>query len=298
MLNKLILGTANFGMSYGIANRKKLSDKQIEDILKTATDYNIWGIDTASGYGNAEKLLGGYLQNTPLSVITKLPYRRYLKGSDIFNEVKKSLKNLNINKIDILLIHSFENYRNDKDVIIKEIESLIKQDIVKRWGVSVYFIDEVLEVLNDGFTDFVVEFPVNLFDRRFLSEDFLKLLKKKGCFLIARSVFLQGLFMIKPELLKGNLTKVKDNIKLLDQISLNQKIPIPTLALLFVLKQKFIDKVIIGVDSKNQLISNIAALKYLNRYKNIVRDLNALQVNDENILLPYRWKIKIKKFML
>ncbi len=293
MLNKLIIGTANFGQVYGIANKKKLSEKQISDILYCAQKNKIWGLDTAREYGKAEKIIGKYIKNSNFSVITKLANKRYLIEDDVINEVQASLIHLNIKRIEILLIHSFENYKKDKKIIMKGIYSLIKRGSIKKWGVSVYHTEEVKKVLKDEYTDFVVEFPVNLFDRRFLSFELLKLLKDKGCLLIARSIFLQGLFTLKLKDLKGNFITVKSQVEYLQQLSKIYNIPVPAIALLFVMSQKHIDKVIIGVDSIGQLNENILSFRYMDKFKKIANKLDKLKINDKNIILPYNWKLTI-----
>lgn len=291
MLRKLIIGTANFGLEYGIANKKQISEKQISKIIYTAQKNKIWGLDTARGYGKAEEIIGKYIKNSNLSIITKLSNKRYFKETDVINEVQSSLESLNIKKIEILLIHSFVNYKRDKYIIMRGINRLIKLGLVKQWGVSVYHVSEINKVLKDGNTNFVIEFPVNLFDRRFLSHKLLTILKNKGCLLIARSIFLQGLLVLKLKSLKGNLVTVKNQVKLLQKFSKIHDISIPAAALLFVISQKNIDKVIIGVDSVEQLKENINALRHLLYFKTIVGELDKLQVNDENILLPYKWKL-------
>ena len=56
---KLALGTAQFGMDYGISNKfGKPSPDDITNILNFAESHGIKCIDTAPIYGNSEKLLG------------------------------------------------------------------------------------------------------------------------------------------------------------------------------------------------------------------------------------------------
>ena len=53
-MKKIVIGTANFGMNYGIGhNQNKLIDSDIVDILKTAKKLGIDTIDTAIAYGNS-----------------------------------------------------------------------------------------------------------------------------------------------------------------------------------------------------------------------------------------------------
>jgi len=59
MNKKLIIGTANFGMNYGISvNQKKLLDKDIIDILVSAEKMGIETLDTAISYGDSIERLG------------------------------------------------------------------------------------------------------------------------------------------------------------------------------------------------------------------------------------------------
>ena len=52
---KLIIGTANFGLNYGIKNNyNKLSFEKVKKILNYAKKNKIQVIDTASSYGDAE----------------------------------------------------------------------------------------------------------------------------------------------------------------------------------------------------------------------------------------------------
>ena len=56
---KIILGTAQLGLDYGITNQNgKPSIETALDIIKTSLDNNITIFDTARGYGDSEKILG------------------------------------------------------------------------------------------------------------------------------------------------------------------------------------------------------------------------------------------------
>ena len=60
---KIIIGTAQFGMNYGIANISgKPNQQQVDSILNYAWNNNINGLDTAKGYGGSEVVIGRYLR--------------------------------------------------------------------------------------------------------------------------------------------------------------------------------------------------------------------------------------------
>jgi len=293
MINKLVLGSANFGLKYGVANNKKLNKKEIFEILRYAQGLGIFGVDTAKGYANAEKILGDYLRlnpGSPFKVITKISHKEYGEVEAVKNEVTDSLEKLNVECIDFLLLHSFKTYQEQKATVITAFDELIKEGKIRRWGVSVYHPDEARQVVSDGFSNFAVEFPVNIFDRRFLKDDLLKDLKKKNCFLFARSVFLQGLFFLPGKnLLKGNFQTVKENVLKIRSLSQRFKIPLSNVLLLFTASNPYIDGVIIGVDSIDQLKKNAGIAGNLKNYKKMECLLDEFKVDDEKILLPYLW---------
>jgi len=98
MIRKLILGTANFGLRYGIANDRKLSPDEVFAILECARELGVQGIDTARSYGDAEKTVGQFFagRGKVFSVIGKLPDKEYVNSLEIEDEVSGSLKALNI----------------------------------------------------------------------------------------------------------------------------------------------------------------------------------------------------------
>ena len=57
-MNKLALGTAQFGFDYGIANSQgQIKSSEVNKILKLAKNLNIDLIDTAIAYGVSEKVI-------------------------------------------------------------------------------------------------------------------------------------------------------------------------------------------------------------------------------------------------
>jgi len=68
---KLVIGSAQLGMNYGLFNNKKISSKEFKKIEKLVIKSKINFIDTATSYGESEKIIGkSKLKN--LHVITKI----------------------------------------------------------------------------------------------------------------------------------------------------------------------------------------------------------------------------------
>ena len=57
--HKIIIGSANFGLNYSQLNSfKKVNIKEIKKIIKFCEKNKINYLDTANGYGDAEKIIG------------------------------------------------------------------------------------------------------------------------------------------------------------------------------------------------------------------------------------------------
>lgn len=288
MINKLILGTANFGMEYGISCGRKLSKEEVFKIINRALSEGIWGLDTAIAYGDAHKVLGEYIKREHRSfrIITKLPSEDYKTYQDVHSRVLQSLEHLELKQVNVLMLHSFQTLLKYKELIISSLKSLKEEGIIESYGISVYHPEEVFEFYKACKEPFAVEFPLNVFDRRFVP--YLQDWKKEGFVLFARSVFLQGLFFLPEDRLKGVFEKVKDKILSIRELSKRLNLDIACLCLNFVASFRELDGFIVGVDSVEQLVHNINCLRnsvYLET------QLEELEVKDERIILPYMWKL-------
>lgn len=95
--NKLALGTVQFGVDYGISNKKgKVSLDEVHEILEFAKSQGIDTIDTAQGYGESEKVLDIF-ELSGFKIITKIIGKGILE---------KSLENLNQKSIYGLMFHN------------------------------------------------------------------------------------------------------------------------------------------------------------------------------------------------
>ena len=58
---KVFLGTAQFGLDYGVTNAKgQILEKEAFELLDFSLDKGIKCLDTAYAYGESEKVLGRY----------------------------------------------------------------------------------------------------------------------------------------------------------------------------------------------------------------------------------------------
>lgn len=286
LVNKLLIGSANFGMDYGIAFSRRVSREEVFNILDFAKEKGVFGIDTAPAYGDAERIIGEYLKlrGNVFHIITKLPMATYKNYIEVKSVLINSLKRLEVDKVDYFLVHSFKTFAEQKDIIIESLELLKEEGFIEKYGISVYHPVEVLEFLKVAGGNFAVELPLNIFDRRFMP--YLKDWKRLNLTLFARSVFLQGLFFLPEEKLTGVFEKVREKVLRLRALAQELGISLPCLCLSFVASLEELDGFIVGVDSLEQLRDTISCLE---NFKKLEVSLDAFEEGDEDIIIPYRW---------
>jgi uncharacterized protein len=286
MINKIVIGTANFGLSYGINNSKgKVSGENITKILLLAEESGVSIIDTAQAYGDAEERLGTILKKikSNLKTITKLKPSFSDKVSEL---VDSSLCKLGVKNLYGVLFHEFKDFLKDKGVY-SELKYLKQQGKINKIGFSVYYPSEIEFLFNNNIDFDIIQFPYNVFDRRF--DYLLNELKARNVEIHTRSVFLQGLVFMEPEKLPDFLKGAKKSITELLRITKKSKMSISKLCLNFVLRNQYIDKVVIGVDSFMQFEQNLLDIGEASFMANIGEQLDKLRIEDEKIILPFNW---------
>ena len=137
MLPNLCLGTAQFGMNYGVTNKVgEISDTQIKLIIKKALNSNIHYFDTANAYGNSESIIGNHIKNQNIKIITKFstdvvgPFKN--DDIDILElRFKKSLLLLNRARIDSYLLHNPNDLKENSFLLIDWLKSLKDRGFIK-----------------------------------------------------------------------------------------------------------------------------------------------------------------------
>ncbi len=293
MTARLTLGTANFGLSYGIANNRMLSKNEAFAILEKAVRVGISSVDTARGYGDAEKVLGRFFEQhgKAFEVITKLPDREYQTADDVKAEIETSLENLNTDRIDVLLLHSFRSFQRFKHILQPVFEQYRSAGVVGEYGMSVYHPYEVETALGAGFCVAAAQFPLNLFDQRFLKGGYIEKFRASGIKLYARSIFLQGLFFADRAFSNGRFQRARPKLEQLSKLARMHDTSVERLAILFALSSGT-DYLVLGVDSVDQLERNAAHLANDGRelFATLKHEFDMLEISDEEIILPYRWE--------
>ena len=283
---KLALGTAQFGMRYGISNvRGKVSQEDGKAIIQYAASVGIDTIDTAIAYGDSEQILGD-IGVKDFKVVTKLPeIPDHINNVEdwVTKSIRDSIFYLGVDSLYALLLHRPSQLFESKGVkILTAIKSLKESGLVKNLGVSVYAPFE-LETLFDTYKFDIVQCPLNLVDRRLISSGWLKKLNTAGVEIHIRSCFLQGLLLLPRESIPSKFEAwnvLWDNWH--TWMNSNKASPIEA-CISYVLSFPEITKVIVGVETKHQLEEIIGAVNstQINNYPNISSNVTDL-INPAN----------------
>ncbi|MBS1514068.1 MAG: aldo/keto reductase [Bacteroidetes bacterium] len=273
--SKVGLGTVQFGLDYGISNKSgRTNSEEVSKILQYASENDIDTLDTASAYGEAEKILG---ENNlgGFRVISK--FMPPNEKETIKVQLQQSLEKLKQKNIYGYLAHRpmdvLEN-PNQWDELLKAKE----EKLVTKIGFSLNKPEELTKLLEKNFIPDLIQVPYNYFDNRF-QEQMIDL-HSKGCEIHTRSAFLQGLFFMESESLSSHFDEVKPEIKNLQNSIKN----LSGSLLKFVCDCSYIDRVIIGVENLSQLKDNLNGISTAENLPVITKNIS------ENILMPSLWQ--------
>lgn len=287
-MSKLALGTAQFGMKYGIKNLEgKIKFSEVNKILKLAKNLNIDLIDTAIAYGNSEKIIGdsGINDFKFVSKLPVLPKDCVNINSWVEEHVQSSLIRLGVSSLHGLLVHRSENLLgNEGKKLIKALKMVKRNGWVKKIGISIYDPSECEQVMQLIRID-IVQAPLNIVDRRLVASGLLSRLYSEGIEIHTRSVFLQGLLLMPYNKIPKNLNKWS---KVWEKWSLelkNNDLSAAEVCLLYPLSLPEIDRVIVGVDNADQLKELVKRSKS----QNSQIDCSFMISNDKMLINPSNW---------
>jgi aryl-alcohol dehydrogenase-like predicted oxidoreductase len=283
-VSRLALGTAQFGLDYGINNKNgKIPKPQAFEILEFAARGNIDTIDTAAAYGDSEIVLGEYVheRGAPFKIVSKLP-----AGAVDGGAFEGSRSRLGGGPLYGYLIHDFPSFLA-KPGIWTDLLRFKDHGLVRKIGFSLYYPRDLDVLKSRGIVPDLLQVPYSLFDQRFAA--WLDPIKDQGTEIHVRSVFLQGLIFKKPEEIGGRFLNLRPKLAALQDLAKRTALPVSALGLNFALSDPRIDKVIIGVDSLDNLQENIDDMKHSAAVRTVSGELEALREDDENIILPFLW---------
>lgn len=264
-ISKLTLGTVQLGIPYGVANKHgQPNAERSHELLDYALKHGITSLDTARQYGASEEVIGSFGQVSEFFITTKFKLsnealtniKRAIEEAE--TSVRESCKMLRIDKIPILLLHA--NTNQDFGLVAQILPTIVKdlqhKGLIEEGGISVFKPEEV-EYLKGLESITAIQAPMNLMDTRLLQGDTLMELAEKKVKIFIRSIYLQGLLVMKNEEVPAHLSeaiKYKNN---LEKIAGDCGLSMKELAFSFVRETPGVSSIVVGSDNISQLKENI-----------------------------------------
>ena len=276
--SKLMLGTVQFGMNYGVANTTgKPSLDTVKAILATAYDGGVTALDTAPAYGDSEEVIGRALHELGLTdrfgIVTKIP--KLPEGGDaekfVAESLQNSLRRLRIDRASAALFHAEEDVK-----YLDVLKSMVGKGLVAAAGVSL----NTSAHREDGNDADCLQVPASLLDRRFDC-----CFGKPGRQVFVRGAYMQGMLLM-PEA-GVFVAEVRERRRELEKL----EIPMAELALRYLFSKPGPRSVLTGVETVEQLKENIriAALPPLGEDDLRAVDAIAFPELPEMCVSPFFW---------
>ena len=288
---KLALGTAQFGMPYGITNRTgQLSQSQGAEVLASAYAQGISVLDTAMAYGDAEARLGQTgVQH--FQVVTKLPHIPLVLPAAMTDagawakvQFAASLKRLGLPCVYGLLLHRPGDLLGEHGkALLRTMQELQDKGLVEKLGVSVYSPTELEPLLKLARWD-MVQAPLNLIDRRLHTTGWLHRLKDSGVEVHTRSAFLQGLLLTHASALPPQFSEWIGLWRAWDEWQLDTGCSALEACLAFPQSFPEVDKVVVGVSGLDDFRQILLALR-----ASAPEHWPSIDSHDEKLINPSQW---------
>ncbi|MGY4503293.1 aryl-alcohol dehydrogenase-like predicted oxidoreductase [Bradyrhizobium sp. GM24.11] len=288
LIARLALGTAQFGLSYGVSNTGgQVPDAQVKTILKAAAAAGVDMLDTAAAYGDAESIVARAAAGLghPFLMVSKTPPGA---GIDAVNAaVRRSAELAGGNGLDTILVHHPKELAGQAgDRLWRALHDLANEGAAHRIGLSASFDDNPKE-LATRFSPSVIQLPVSLFDQRLVRDGTLAELAARGIEIHARSIFLQGLLFATAQQLSAPIRHIAPGLEARRKLIVARGVSLVEAATAYVLAQPEIRRVVVGVTGLpelNEVLTAAAASPADLPWADIA-------IDDPIVLNPSRWQI-------
>ena len=193
MIQKLILGTVQLGIDYGINNQMGRPSKiDSFEILNYAYQSGVRILDTAEAYGVAHDIIGKFHKkyNKRFKIITKDKFSDGI-NEDLENRLLNYCSLLSIDYLYGYMFHNYESLKGNNNYYLQLLE-LRKKGIVQKIGISLYNNNELLDVIENYNNFDFIQMPFNLLDNAMKRKEVFKKASLNNIKVFVRSVFLKA----------------------------------------------------------------------------------------------------------
>jgi aryl-alcohol dehydrogenase-like predicted oxidoreductase len=291
---RLALGTAGWGMRYGVANRTgQPSSDEVAAMGRIAWEAGVRTLDTARAYGSSEEVVGALPE--PWRVVTKLAPD--VAGATIPAELAEerataslaaSRQALGRKRLDAVLLHRAAHLEESGGgawrVLVGERES----GRVGAIGASVTEVGQAWQLLEAPDVE-VVQVPASLLDQRLARAGFFEAAERAGRMIVVRSIFLQGVAHLPADALPGHLAPVAELLRSADAVAAEAGVTRAGLFLGWARHRLGAATILVGCETREQLAANLDAWRAPGVEAAVARIEDRVPDLPDAILDPWRW---------
>ena len=294
--SKVILGTAQLGMPYGLGIWKSelMPEATAFSILDAAWNNGITTLDTSSNYGLAEERIAKFMRLNPsknFDLITKVKSQHSSSEQKLLcldNWLEKSplLRVASAGSLSMLLHNQNDIF---SEIVTDAIQRCQMQGFFSSWGVSAYSQKVAVKAAKTENCQ-IIQLPFGILNQSFHADGVLEILSNHKKTIHARSIFTQGLLFAADFNTQPLSDESIEVIKVVSDFSAKKGLTLMQYAMSFALSFDTLNSVVVGVDTSQQLEEIIGCL---NRPSNHM-EFGALceqigQLSSEDVR-PERWK--------
>lgn len=272
---RLVLGTAQLGLPYGITNTTVLRSEEKLSLLQAAADGGVEYLDTARAYGNSEEVVGEFIKTghaRKCRIVTKLSPLADLSTDASPAEVQaavnqslhRSHKALGLVKLDAVLLHRASHLTDWNGAVWQALRDAMDRGQISHLGVSVQSPAELMQTLAVADVSHI-QLPFNILDWRWDSilSELREARRQRKLVVHVRSLLLQGL-LTTDRADAWARAGVDDagpvRLWLNDQIERLGLESVAHLCMAYAHAQDWIDGLVVGMDNIEQLRNNLQLL--------------------------------------
>jgi len=258
-LNKLGLGSGQFGLDQQAAARGRPRDAEAREILSIAARSGLRVLEVGRHAPTAESILGQVLPRPNpfrMTITTVRPDR----GPDLVEaEIRAQLRRLGVDQVEAILAPSVTDLVSPNGPAMWErLQALRDEGLCRKIGVSVYVSDDPVGFAR-RFKPDLVQAPASLLDQRLLIDGTLASLAEMGVEVQLRSIFLNGLLFLPPDRAPSHLKAAAGRISRARRLIAEGRSDPLQAALGFALSRPEASTVLVGVASAAEMSAVIAA---------------------------------------
>jgi aryl-alcohol dehydrogenase-like predicted oxidoreductase len=293
--SRLMLGTVQFGLNYGIANKTGQPTYEIaRDIIARAFEGGVRCLDTAAAYYDSEEVVGRALHDLKIAdrvtVVTKVAhmaedYSSVRAVNEVVEEsVTRSLKRLRLEILPVCLFHGEQNF--------KYVDALLRlkdRALVRHVGSSVITPEGAGRILATGLAE-ALQLSISVLDHRFTRGGIVAEAKKRGMAVFVRSIYLQGLILLPDDEILPELQDVKPVLAGLKSLAAEAGISLKELAARYVLGIEGLTACVVGMETPAQAEQNIELFSKPPLEPDLAQEIERLVPDlSDTILMPNKW---------